>query len=162
MAENWIDKSRPKGGTSNRSPFTVQDIISKRKLTNDQLRQSSQRLYSAKTKSFARGRPIENQVKIQDTFKEPNPVGYGQKLWPHIEGLETRFKGTRPARSATVFDRLFRTQTKSGQAKYRDVAIPLYPEKAVLMSNKEHAKTYHDTGSIPKQVVLARSEKWFR
>ena len=123
--------------------------------SSDEVTGIFKRLNSTHTKSSRGG----VECKPDDPLPRP---GYGQKVYPIIDGIETRFSGNRKLDDAgSVIDRLTKTQTKSGSARYAAPRILLYPERTLLCNSVEKIVAYQESGATSKQNVLARREKWF-
>ena len=90
------------------------------------------------------------------------PCGYGLKMYPVIDGIETRFMGTVDAdKKEESLARLLKTQTTSSQARMDNPRILLYPERTTLMNNVERIKAFQDSGATTRQKEMQRREKWF-
>ena len=47
------------------------------------------------------------------------------------------------------------------QARIDNMRILLYPERTLLMNEPNRIKTFQETGSLVKQAILQRREKWY-
>ena len=169
----------------------ARDVISKGPVTHDELGSIVDRLYTTHTASSsgnagkdapkAPGRSLsEDEMKaIYDRLasthtkssggadcKPVEPIrtpGMGLKMYPVIEGIETRFMGEKlpPEKVSAIIDKMHATQTKSSQSRRDNPRILLYPERTTLMNNVERILAYQQSGSVAKQNVLQRREKWF-
>ena len=116
----------------------------------------SARLNSTHTKSSSGGVDCR-------TYPNPNPPGYGLKMFPVIEGLDTRFMGDKvaPEKVQEVIVKMHKTQTKASQARIDNPRHLLYPERTLLMNNVERIEQYQTTGGLVRQNLLQRREKWY-
>lgn len=104
-----------------------------------------------------------NTGQIRHPKDPPKPPGYGMKMFPIIEGLDTRFAGFPASQDkvAEVVGHLMKTQTTASQAKLDNPRILLYPERTTLMNNVERIRAYQENGAVAKQNMLQRREKWY-
>lgn len=143
------------GKICRQSPTTAVDKIARKLESNEEIMAVYKRLNSTHTKSSS-----PQNCKGFDT---PNPPGYGQKMFPIIDGLDTRFGGKNvPAEKVNdVISRLHTSQTKSSKSRMDNPRILLYPERTLLCNDVERIKAYQDTGETVKQPYLDRREKWY-
>lgn len=124
--------------------------------SEEEMKEIYERLYSASTKG--------KSGQVCKTFDPMKPPGFGQKMLPPIEGLDERFSGEKPlptSKVAEVVGTLHSTQTKASQARKDNHRHLLYPERTLLMNNVERIVAFQETGSLVKQTVLQRREKWY-
>ena len=134
----------------------AKDTISRPPASEDEITDIVKRLYSAHTKS-SKGAPC----KEPDT---PKPQGYGLKMYPVIDGIETRFKcqGSKGKEEVgSLTERLHKTQTKASSARLDYPRILLYPERTSLMNNTERIVAYQQSGAVSTQQELQRRERWY-
>ena len=139
-----------------RGPKVTTNKVSRPPATADEMKEIYQRLSSAHTKSS------RNQ-KCR-TYEEPKPPGYGLKLLPVIDGLEKRFNpdsGLPKEKVEEVVQHLHTKQTGASQARRDNPRHLLYPERTLLMNNVERILDFQEKGSLVKQTVLQRREKWY-
>ena len=135
-------------------PYYVKDIISRPGTSSADVKEITNRLASAHTKSSSGG--VECKAKPELT-----PIGYGLKSYPTIEGIETRFKGNSSANASAVSSRLMSAQTRASKSRLESPAVLLYPERTMLMNEPERIRAYQTSGDMSKQGVLGRREKWY-
>ncbi|ELU14041.1 hypothetical protein CAPTEDRAFT_222587 [Capitella teleta] len=131
--------------------------IGKENLSSEEMKEIYHRLNKTHTVSSA------NTGVIRHPKEPPKPPGYGMKMLPIIEGLDTRFIG-HPApqeKVNEVIQKLTTTQTTASQARKDNPKVLLYPERTTLMNNVERIRAYQESGSVAKQNMLQRREKWF-
>ena len=139
------------------SPAKAQDTISRPRGSDDDVDQITQRLVKTHTKSSSGGA----ECKTMDPLKSP---GYGQKMYPIIDGLVQRFSGRlRPATGSVdgITQRLTSAQTKASQARLDNPRILLYPERTLLCNNVARIGMFQQNGVTVRQKELARREKWY-
>ncbi len=114
------------------------------------------RLYTTTTKAWTGGEGIGPM----DPPKEP---GLGLKMYPVIDGLDTRFQGASvpKEKKEEIIGRLHTAKTKAEQARLDNPRVLLYPERTLLCNNVERINAYQNNGSTVKQDVLERREKWY-
>ncbi len=124
--------------------------------SEDEMKEIYDRLHTSKTKSSLGG----ETCKPAPDVKMP---GYGLKVYPIIEGIETRFKGNPQPKSkvSEAAERLLMTQTKASQSRLDNPRVLLYPERTTLMNNVERIVAYQQTGAVAKQNIMERREKWY-
>ncbi|KAK2189243.1 hypothetical protein NP493_112g01016 [Ridgeia piscesae] len=135
-------------------PATAKDMISK---PSADVKASSLRLNTAHTKSSKGGEPC----------RTPQPAtlpGYGLKMFPAIDGLDTRFKGHKVNRKKVVADvtqRLSSATTRASRARLENHRILLYPERTLLFNDTERITQFQETGVVVKQKDMSTREKWY-
>ena len=137
-------------------PKMVTNSVSRQPASEDEMKEIYQRLNGTHTKS--------SQPTDCKSYEPMNPPGYGQKMLPPIEGLEERFKGSKGLPKEKVEEKvgeLHSTQTKASQARRDNPRHLLYPERTLLMNNVERIVEFQEKGSLVKQTVLQRREKWY-
>lgn len=131
--------------------------IAREAAQEEELQEIFQRLCKSHTKASSGGPDCKQYEPI-------SPPGYGQKMYPAIEGLETRFAGDSAVveeEVKAVAQRLTSKQTTASQARLDNPRILLYPERTILMNNVERIRSFQENGNVAKQTVLARREKWY-
>ena len=135
----------------------VKNEVARDPATEDEMLEIYKRLHGTGTKSSKGGEACEAP-------SVPKVPGYGLKAYPIIEGIETKFKGESPLakdKMTEAVGRMHTTQTRSSQSRRDNPRILLYPERTTLMNNVERIVAYQQTGSVAKQNMLQRREKWF-
>ncbi len=97
------------------------------------------------------------------SYDPKKPVGYGLRMFPEIDGLDTRFSGSGNADAdlEATTDRLRSTQTIASQARLDKPRILLYPECTKMMNDPGRLRLFQERGEVVKQADLARREKWY-
>lgn len=147
--------------TSSSSGSAVKDApkssnsIARAPCTNDEKKEIFDRLAKTHTKST-------NGEGCRPVVPTGTP-GLGLAMLPVIEGIETRFMGEKlsPEKVQGIIEKMHATQTKSSQSRRDNPRVLLYPERTTLMNNVERIMAFQQTGSVAKQGVLQRREKWF-
>ena len=112
------------------------------------------RLYSTHTKSSSGSTSCKTYEPL------PSP-GYGQKMYPAIPGLETRFSGRAKTANPESTRRLYETKTRATSARLESPRILLWPERTLLMNDVNKIRDYYQSGALAKQSALPRREKWY-
>lgn len=143
------------GGEAGKNAPTATNVVSRPPASESEKKEIYNRLAAAHTKS-SNG----SQCKPADPAKTP---GLGLKMLPVIEGIETRFRDAAgpPEKVQEVIGRLNTTQTAASKARNDNPRILLYPERTTLMNNVERILAYQQSGSVARQNMLQRREKWF-
>ena len=126
----------------------------KRSAGKDEINEIVRRLYSTHTKSSAGSTECKSH--------EPPPLpGFGQKMLPAIPNLEERFSGRAKSANVDITKRLHNGSTRASSARLESPRILLWPERTLLMNDVQKIREYNESGSLAKQGVLPRREKWF-
>ena len=139
------------------SSARIRNQVARQPLPEEERLEIYKRLYSTHTKASAGGM----RCKSADPLQTP---GMGLKMLPVIEGLEKRFRG-RPMKKeeaeGVVAQRLYRAKTASTNARLAYPRILLYPERTLVGGDVERVRAYHESGTLTKQSLLGRREKWY-
>ena len=125
-----------------------------RATSKDEIQAIVNRLYSTHTKSSSGSTSCKTY--------EPLPMpGYGQKMYPAIPGLESRFSGRAKTANPESARRLHETKTRATSARLESPRILLWPERTLLMNDVNKIRDYYQSGTLAKQSALPRREKWY-
>ena len=134
-------------------PAAAKDTIS---AASGDVKAISHRLNTAHTKSSSGGVPCRNP--------EPTTLpGYGLKMFPAIDGLDTRFIGHKVNKKkvAEVTERLSSATTRASRARLENHRILLYPERTLLFNDTERIVQFQESGVVVKQKDMSAREKWY-
>ncbi|KAK2169784.1 hypothetical protein LSH36_7g16103 [Paralvinella palmiformis] len=122
--------------------------------SKEELESIVKRLYSTHTKSSSGSTSCKTYNPL------PSP-GYGQKMYPIIPGLESRFSGRAKTANPEATKRLYETKTRATTARLKSPQILLWPERTLLMNDVNKIRDYYQSGTLAKQSALPRREKWY-
>ena len=154
MSHRQTETKASSGGVPCKAdPATAKDMISK---PSGDVKASSLRLNTAHTKSSKGGEPC----------RTPEPLtlpGLGLKMFPKIDGLDTRFIGHKVNRKkvAEVTQRLSSATTRASRARLENHRILLYPERTLLFNDTERITQFQESGVVVKQKDMSTREKWY-